>query len=359
MATYTATLGKAERVAYNLRELYQRYGYAQYKMSKFEEYDLYAKNKSFLQSSNIITFTDTDGKLMALKPDVTLSIVKNGKDTGDGVRKVYYNENVYRVPRGDVSYREIMQAGLECMGNIDSYCVVEVLSLAAKSLSEISDQYVLDVSDIGIISSLIDELAATDEEKREIMTCVGEKNLSAIEKLCAKDESAAATLKALICMRGDCAEMLEILKGRACYGAACELARAVEVLKGQFGSKIRIDFSVTDDARYYCGIVFKGFVRGIPTAVLSGGRYDGLVRRMKKNGGAIGFAVYLDKIDAIDEISDEYDIDTFVLYSEGDELAAVYTKVDELVSAGQRTLAGKIIPERLKYKTLLKMGGKE
>lgn len=356
MATNTATLGKAERVAYNLRGLYERYGYAQYKMSKFEEYDLYAKNKSFLQSANIITFTDTDGKLMALKPDVTLSIIKNGKDMGEGIRKVYYNENVYRVPRGDVSYREIMQAGLECMGNIDSYSIVEVLSLAAKSLAEISEDYVLDISDISIVSWIIDEMEVTDDQKREILRCVGEKNLSAIEKLCGYSNE-AQTLYALISMRGDCAEMLEILKKSTCYGAACELARTVEMLKSRFGSKIRIDFSLTDDARYYCGIVFKGFVRGIPTAVLSGGRYDGLVRRMKKNGGAIGFAVYLDKIDEIDEMADEYDVDTFVLYSDGDAVADVYAKVDELTTMGQRTLAGKVIPERLKYKALLKIGG--
>ena len=61
-----------------LRELYASYGFTHYKMSKFEEYDLYVKNKDFLVSDNVITFTDTDGKLMALKPDVTLSIIKNG-----------------------------------------------------------------------------------------------------------------------------------------------------------------------------------------------------------------------------------------------------------------------------------------
>ena len=55
--------------------LYDRYGYARFRMSKFEEYDLYVRNKSFLLSDHMITFTDTSGKLMALKPDVTLSIV--------------------------------------------------------------------------------------------------------------------------------------------------------------------------------------------------------------------------------------------------------------------------------------------
>ena len=49
-------------------------------MSRFEEYDFYARNKDFLVSDRIITFTDSRGRLLALKPDVTLSIIKSGSD---------------------------------------------------------------------------------------------------------------------------------------------------------------------------------------------------------------------------------------------------------------------------------------
>ena len=87
--------GRSERAVFALRSLYRAHGYSQYKMSKFEEYDLYVRNKSFLISDHVITFTDTMGRLLALKPDVTLSIVKNSRDTA-GLQKVYYNENVYR-----------------------------------------------------------------------------------------------------------------------------------------------------------------------------------------------------------------------------------------------------------------------
>ena len=114
-----------------LRSLYSRYGYSRYKMNKFEEYDLYAKNKDFLISDSVITFTDMDGKLMALKPDVTLSIVKNTRDE-PGIRKLYYNENVYRVSKGTHSFKEIMQVGLEAIGQIYEYCIYEVLKLAEK-----------------------------------------------------------------------------------------------------------------------------------------------------------------------------------------------------------------------------------
>ena len=73
----------------NLRHLYEHHGYVHYKMNKFEEYDLYVTNKDFLSGDSIITFTDTNGKLLALKPDVTLSIVKNFQDSADTVQKEY------------------------------------------------------------------------------------------------------------------------------------------------------------------------------------------------------------------------------------------------------------------------------
>ena len=69
-----------ERAMMALRSLYRSYGYRPFRMSRFEEYEFYMRNKDYLESGRIITFTDTDGKLMALKPDVTLSIIKNGVD---------------------------------------------------------------------------------------------------------------------------------------------------------------------------------------------------------------------------------------------------------------------------------------
>ena len=45
-----------ERAIFTLRDLYQRYGYAPFKMSRFEEYYLYVRNMDFLVSDQIITF---------------------------------------------------------------------------------------------------------------------------------------------------------------------------------------------------------------------------------------------------------------------------------------------------------------
>ena len=148
-----------ERAIFNLRSLYRKYGYAPFKMSKFEEYELYVRNKDFLVSDRVITFNDTNGKLMALKPDVTLSIIKNSDDAPNEKKKVFYNENVYRISKNTHRYKEIMQAGLECIGDLSFYDIYEVISLAAETLAQISDRFVLNVSHLGILQKILGEIS--------------------------------------------------------------------------------------------------------------------------------------------------------------------------------------------------------
>ena len=56
-----------ERASFALRSLYETAGCRKYHMGRFEEYSLYQENRSFLSSEQVITFTDLDGRLLALK----------------------------------------------------------------------------------------------------------------------------------------------------------------------------------------------------------------------------------------------------------------------------------------------------
>ena len=298
-----------ERAAFTLRALYAGKGYRQYKMSKFEEYDLYVKNKDFLISDNIIAFTDTNGKLMALKPDVTLSIIRSTKDLPDAVEKVYYDENVYRVSKGTRRFREIKQTGLECIGAISQENLCEVISLAAQSLRRLSDVCILDVSHLGILQAALDGLAVPGETAAAILSKAGEKNLHEIKKLCEEANAlpdATARFLETVQLYGAPDAVLPKLKalydGTEAAAAVEELQSLMTALKTEPGYDIlRIDFSVVNDMRYYNGFVFKGFMEGIPGSVLSGGQYDALMRRMHRNAGAIGFAVYLDTLERLQE----------------------------------------------------------
>ena len=65
-----------DRVAQALRALYESLGYRRYRAASFESYDFYLENKSFVECEAVLPFTDASGRLLALKPDVTMSIVK-------------------------------------------------------------------------------------------------------------------------------------------------------------------------------------------------------------------------------------------------------------------------------------------
>ncbi len=357
-------LGFIENVMFSLRALYNTYGYAQYTMSKFEEYDLYARNKDFLISDSVITFTDTNGKLMALKPDVTLSIVKNSKDEPNTVQKVYYNENVYRVSKGSHSFKEIMQVGLECLGAIDDYCICEVLTLAAGSLRHISPACILDVSHIGLISDLIDKIGVPNEKKAALFKYIGEKNTHELQSICREagvSDAAIDTLKQVITTVGKPNKVLpqlaSLLSDLPSWSDFERIVRALE--NDAISENLRIDFSVVDDIHYYNGIVFKGFINGLPAAVLSGGQYDKLMQKMKRQSGAIGFAVYMDMLERLDNTATEYDVDAVLLYDETADLAVLRGKVAELIQKGVRVLAQRQKPETIRYKQLLQLRNNE
>ena len=310
-------LRSEEKAIFKLRNLYESYGYRPFKMSRFEEYDLYTRNKDFLVSDSIITFTDTNGVLMALKPDVTLSIIKDSTDITGSVKKVYY-ENVYRVSKGTQSFKEIMQTGLECIGDVDEYIICETLYLAAKSLESISKDFILDISHMELISEEIKALSVSADGEKEILKCLGEKNIQGIKRICASenaDEKASEILVKTASLYGNMKKVVSALK-EIDFDKISPYVAALEKIAAYFENsgleeRIHFDFSVIHDLSYYNGIVFKGFINTIPTGILSGGQYDGLMRKMKRNSNAIGFAVYLDLLERLPDDEEKFDVGLF------------------------------------------------
>ena len=65
---------------------------------------------------------------------------------------------------------------------------------------------------------------------------------------------------------------------------------------------------------YYNGVIFQGFLPKIPFPVLSGGRYDNLPRKMGKEVGAIGFALYMGRLEQFFGQERQYDADVLLTY---------------------------------------------
>ena len=331
-------LRSEEKAIFALRILYQQYGYMPFKMSKFEEYEFYIQNKDFLVSDRIISFNDTNGKLLALKPDVTLSIIKNGEDKPGEKQKVCYNENVYRVSDNTHQFKEIMQTGIECIGEIDLYDLYEMVMLASKSLSLISDNFVIEISHLGLISAMLENACRNSNFKQEALKYIAEKNshdlINTFDRYEIADQKRDGILK-LISVYGErksvIAEIEPSLKGVADESLA-ELKALSDMLDAlPFSSKISFDFSTVNDTNYYNGIVFRGFISGISQSVLTGGQYDNLLKKMKRSSGAVGFAIYLDLLDEMPTERAEYDVDVVIIYDQSTDKRYLAEMVEKTV----------------------------
>ena len=358
-------LTSQERVSLAMRSLYQSYGYCQYKVSKFEEYDFYAQNKKFLSGDQILSFVDTNGKLMALKPDITLAIIRNTKGD-ERTRKLWYTENVYRVPRGGYGFSEIMQTGLECLGEVDLYATAEVLMLAAESLAIISPAYVMTLSHMGLLTGLVSAYDIPDDVAGRIRHCFSEKNRHALAAVCREaelDGKAQDLLSELCTMAGPadevCAGLSALDLPEKSLAAAEELRKVCAALSAFGNYNVNIDLSITSDTDYYNGVLFRGFVDGVAAAVLAGGRYDQLMNRMGKKGSAIGFAVYVSELELLLSAKQEKDVDVVLVYGKDSDPATLAEKAKALIAQGKTVRVQPDSDPAVSYGELVRAGERE
>ena len=122
---------------------------------------------------------------------------------------------------------------------------------------------------------------------------------------------------------------------------------------------MRLDFSVVDDLHYYNGIVFKGYIAGVPISVLSGGQYDKLMQKLGRKASAVGFAVYMDALEYLQQPARRYEVDVVLLYEQSSDLSTVEKQAEVLRSQGNRVLVQKNMPQNVQYRQVLKISGSE
>lgn len=355
-----------ERATLELRGIYEKYGYKKYKISKFEEYSLYASNRDFLIGDKVLSFTDLDGRLLAMKPDVTLSVINNTAATREKSEKLYYIENVYRENRENHCFKEISQMGLEYMGNIDKYSVLEVITLAAISLRTIDTDYLLEISHMHYVLDLLDDLELDDISYFELLNSIRQKNMTGIDHAVFRaglDDRYGKLLRQLPFLYGDMGKTIKKARAMAINDKMKkdmdELQEYCTALKALgYGKNIQLDLSMVNDIDYYNGIVFNGYIRKLPGCVLAGGQYDKAMKRFGKDAGAVGFAIYLDELTKGKMPASKYDADAVLIYDNGTDMQDVIKAVKSIQKEGLTVRAEKKVPEclRYRYRYVLKEG---
>lgn len=344
-----AQLTPQERLVQRLRAIYQGYGYLEQHVGCFEEYEYYLANKNFLDYRDIISFSGLDGRLLALKPDVTLSLVKTSKASAQHTEKIYYHERVFRVHKQSQSYREIQQMGIEYLGAVDDYALAEVAALASQSLAAISEHYLLEVGHLGFLAALLQEVPESRQALRQaLLAGIRSKSPAELRRLGAAYALDPALVERLACVAnlyGPFPQVLAQAWPLATNEAACQALQQLtlfyRLLRYFPGATtgLQLDFSLVNDMDYYNGLVMIGYIEGLPAQVLSGGQYDQMMSKLGRDAGAVGFALGLSQLAPLWPPAEGQEPALLLSYGAEDDPLQVAAAVARLRAAGKRVTA--------------------
>ena len=339
MKNYIKNMSKKDLVLLNIRKMYDSYGYKKISLPSFEEYDLYNENKDFIDR-NVLTVMSPNGKLLALRPDITLSVAKKvSKDQSLKYSKIYYQENTYNLTKY-VGYEEDEQLGIELIGKESTFLDFEIINLAVKSLDIINKKSMIVLSHAGFISSIFENFDLEYEIKEEILDCINRKNSHDIQKILKRNEHISENVKKLIYKIPELSGNLEnIEKELLKYEINVNTKKILSELKQLNSllmkfykkSKIIFDFSVVKNLNYYNGIILQGYIEGFPNVILTGGRYDKLFEKFGVDTGAVGFAILTDGLKGYYKDTDKKDFEVLIAYDNSD-----FEKLVEIVNDFQK-----------------------
>ena len=339
MKNYIKNMSKKDLVLLNIRKMYDSYGYKKISLPSFEEYDLYNENKDFI-NRNVLTVMSPNGKLLALRPDITLSVAKKiSKEQSLKYSKIYYQENTYNLTKY-VGYEENEQLGIELIGKESTFLDFEIINLAVKSLDIINKKSMIVLSHAGFISSIFENFDLEYEIKEEILDCINRKNSHDIQKILQSNEHISENVKKLIYKIPELSGNLEnIEKELLKYEINGNTKKILSELKQLNSllmkfykkSKIVFDFSVVKNLNYYNGIILQGYIEDFPNVILTGGRYDKLFEKFGVDTGAVGFAILTDGLKGYYKDTDKKDFEVLIAYDNSD-----FEKLVEIVNDFQK-----------------------
>lgn len=354
-------LKQEEKILSELTALYESRGYKKYKPSCFEEYSLYLNNLDFLISKNVITFSGASGRLLALRPDVTLSIINHIKVSDNETQKLFYTEKVYRQSAGIAEFREINQTGVEVIGEVDAVCEAEILMLVADTLAIISPDYLLDVSHMGFAEGLISSFKVSAEDQIIAYALLREKNLHDFEEFAERNNLSQQQIDAFttaVKVSGNAksavSEIKKVAFNKEMTEATAHLETLIDTLTNLgYGDRLNVNFSIANNADYYNGVIFNGYIDGVPHSVLSGGRYDNLLAKMGKRSQAIGFALYLGELERYFKPDGNF-VDSLIIYDDKTQVKALELS-NKILAEGKTVRLARSAPDGVKFGKLINL----
>ena len=296
-----AEVGRWQQVERVARSICERYGYAEIRTPIIEWEALFAKGTG--ESTDIVqkemyVFTDKGGDRITLRPEATPSMVRafveHSLEQELPFAKLYSLGPMFRYERPQKGrYRQFHQLDVEVFCVSDPAVDGEVIEMASAFVAELG----IEASDL-VINSVGCE-ACRPRFNAALLAALGER----LPELCGDCQRRAQTnpLRIFDCKVPADQPIIDALPHSGDY--LCEACRThfddVQGHLDAYGLRYRVSHRLVRGLDYYTRTTFEilGTGLGAQNALLGGGRYDHLVKRLGgPDRAGIGFAAGLERL---------------------------------------------------------------
>ena len=291
-----------------IEQVFDSYGYKEIVTPSIEFYQTYQTGFEQIHDEQMYKFFDHNGGILTLRMDMTVPIARVAatkfKDQKPPLR-FRYCANVYKVKESFAGKRnEVTDCGIELLGLDEKQSDLEILVCALEVMECMKQaSFTLEIGNVNFFHTAVELLGLTKDETQILADLIDRKSLTELKEYLETLRLDAVDKQFFLQLPWLCgsADMLQEALG-FCFDARLKaIVENLQLLYEQlsalgYGDRITFDLGKLPHLNYYSGILFEGFVEGIGTSVLSGGRYDSLLEKFGEALPAIGFSIKLDAV---------------------------------------------------------------
>ena len=323
---------KKEALKNRIEDVFASYGYRPLKTPAIEYLETFTNAYVDVKDEEMYKFFDQEGKTLALRTDMTVPIARMCASKFVNAKPPFrfrYCSDVFKVRHTFAGQRsEVTDCGIELIG-CDSRSDLEVVAAALDTMKAIGvNDYELEIGNSEFFRSACAAVKLNDEQVKALASYIDRKSLVELQEYLQTlnlDEGAVSFFEELP-MLGGKEEVLqkaeEVSFNDALKVEVKTLRNLYQDLKALgYEDHISFDFGKVPHLDYYTGIIFEGYVGNVGSSVLSGGRYDSLLKKFGRDLPACGFSVKLDAL--LDVLPMEKKTIIRVFYPKGKEVEAL------------------------------------
>lgn len=305
---YNLECAKKIYIQEHIHRIFLSYGYRDIQTPTFEFFDIFNRERGSVASKNMYKFFDREGNTLVLRPDMTPPVARAASkyfaDEDMPIRLCYQANSYINNSEYQGKLKEFTQLGGELIGDNTSDADAEIIAMVIDSMLEAGlEDFQVEVGQVDFFKGLVEENGIDENDEDILRKLIENKNYFGMEEAISNID--IPNEKKIVFMKFSelygSSDMLERAKALTCNRKSLKALERLEklnnILKAYGYEKyISFDLGMLSQYHYYTGIIFKVYTYGTGDAIVTGGRYDSLLKQFGKSSAAVGFAINADQL---------------------------------------------------------------